>query len=133
MIVKSFFWYINWKFLFTFITEYIDVNIILFFKFVTIINFNMKLNMYLYNPMYGPILCLIFLIRLESLSCGLRCLIWHQRKHSLSSFIKLINPLSGLRNSGGSGIYAAPFKRLILHNSQIMTINFINCPTKSIW
>ena len=50
-----------------------------------------------------------FLILYGWSSCGFKYHIWHQRKHSLSSFFILTNPFVEFRSSAGRGICELPF------------------------
>ena len=66
-------------------------------------------------------------------SCGFKYRIWHQQKHSLSSFFILTNPFVEFRNCAGRGVYELPFlgSYITLFFSELASER--NSPNRTIW
>ena len=89
--------------------KYVNVNIILYLNFVIIFYTDGKLHNLVIQFDSCTIFLSVFLVRCASFSCAFKYRIWHQRKHSLSSFLRLTKSFLECWSSIGSGIYELPF------------------------
>ena len=93
-----------------FITEAINVNIILSFYLADIFFRNRKFNFFI-NKIINHFLSTFFILS-GCIFSGFRCLIWHQRKHLLSLFLMLIKPFTEFFNLLGNIMYVLPVNGL---------------------